>query len=67
MAGQPVDHKALFQQTPVTRFLIEQSGDEFVVVEASDRAKEFFAKPLEKIIGQPIDKLFNANNTIILF
>lgn len=62
MAKRPVDHEALFNQMPVTRFLIEKSGDHFVVSDANKLALEFFAKPREEIVGKTIDELFSENN-----
>lgn len=63
MVDRPVDHKALFNQMPVTRFLIERSGDSFFVCEANKLCVDFFAKPLDQIIGQPIENLFSVSNT----
>jgi PAS domain S-box-containing protein len=62
MTDHPVDHKALFNQTPVTRFLVKKSGDSFVVVETNNIANQFFNKDKAEIIGQPIEHLFSASN-----
>lgn len=58
----PVNHKALFEQMPVTRFLIEKLGTTFVVCEANAVATQFFDKEYDEVIGQPIDKLFSPDN-----
>ena len=63
MTDRPVDHKALFEQMPVTRFLIERSEGHFVVREANALAVEFFGQPLEKIINHSIEDLFTKDNT----
>lgn len=62
MTHETVDHKALFDQMPVTRFLIEKSSSGFVVVEANKIASDFFGKEREEILNQPIENLFNASN-----
>lgn len=62
MAGRPVNHKALFQQMPVARFLIERTGDDFVICEANDLAARFFDKPREEIIGHPVEDLLSEAN-----
>ena len=62
MTEYPVDHKALFNQTPVTRFLVKKSGDSFVVVETNEVAHKFFDKNKSEIIGQPIEALFTESN-----
>jgi PAS domain S-box-containing protein len=62
MTDYSVDHKALFDQTPVTRFLVKKSGDSFVVVEANNIANSFFNKEKTEIIGQPIENLFTKSN-----
>lgn len=62
MAQDTIDHKALFREMPVTRFLIEKSGDAFVVVEANEVSLKFFDKERDEIIGQPITELFSASN-----
>ncbi len=62
MTERPVDHRALFKQMPVTRFLVEKSGEGFVVREANDLALKFFDKPLDQIIEHRIEDLFSASN-----
>lgn len=62
MANETINHQALFKEMPVTRFLVEKSGDGFVVVEANDIAHDFFGKTREEIINQPIINLFSASN-----
>ena len=62
MIDRPVDHKALFKQMPVTRFLVEKSGERFVVCEANDLALQFFDKPLDQIIDHSIEELFSDVN-----
>lgn len=62
MAKRPVNHEALFNQMPVTRFLIEKSGDKFIVCDVNKLALEFFDKPREEIIGKTIEQLFSENN-----
>ncbi len=62
MSDRPVDHKAMFDQMPVTRFLIERSGENFVVREANYLAIEFFGKSREEIENHPIDDLFSKGN-----
>ncbi len=62
MTVDKIDHKALYQEMPVTRFLVEKSGDDFVVVEANEIALSFFDKPREEIIGHPITDLFILQN-----
>ena len=45
MAALPVNHKALFDQIPVTRFLIEPEDAGMIVCEANVMACAFFSKP----------------------
>jgi len=62
MAKRPVNHEALFNQMPVTRFLIEKSGDKFVVCDVNKLALEFFNKKREDIVGKAIEELFIESN-----
>lgn len=62
MADRSVNHQALFKQMPVTRFLVEKSGDGFRVSDANDLAIEFFAKPMDDILNQRIEDLFSEAN-----
>lgn len=63
MIDRPVDHKVLFNQMPVTRFLVERSGETFVLCEVNDLALDFFAKPREEIIDHTIEDLFSVSNS----
>lgn len=62
MAGRPVNHRALFQQMPVARFLIERSGDNFIVCETNDLALRFFDNTRENVIDHPIEDLLSEIN-----
>ena len=62
MIDRPLNHKALFDQMPVTRFLIEKSGENFVVCEVNTLGLDFFAKPRTEIIDHTIEDLFSKVN-----
>lgn len=62
MAKGNIDHQALFDQMPVTRFLVEKSGERFVVCEANKPAAAFFGKSLEEVIEHPIEDLLSKDN-----
>ena len=64
MTHKTINHKALFEQMPVARFLITPSEDDFVVSEVNALGCQFFAKPLDCIIGHSISDLFSKENTI---
>ncbi len=62
MTTELIDHKVLFDQMPVTRFLIRPSEKGFVVSEVNDLGCQFFAKPFDCIIGRPLEDLFTKDN-----
>lgn len=62
MVQRPVNHQALFDQMPVTRFLIEKSGSSFRVCDVNALGLRFFNKTRDEIINAPIEDLFAADN-----
>lgn len=62
MSKRTIDHKALFDLMPVPRFLIKREADAYVVVEANARALQFFARPIEQVIGQDLADILDNEN-----
>lgn len=62
MSDKPINHEALFTQMPVSRFIIQKEGDDFVVTEVNQRALEFFAKERADVIGESVEKLFEKDD-----
>ncbi len=62
MAEKIIDHKALFDQMPVIRFLVEYYNDSLSVSAVNKLGLTFFDKPEEKIIGQPLKDLIGEEN-----
>ena len=60
--NNPVDHKALFDQMPVARFLVEANGEDFQICEINDQGCYFFARPRGAIMGRSIADLFSEEN-----
>jgi PAS domain S-box-containing protein len=58
MTEDNICYDALFTQMPVSRFIIQKTGDDFVIKEVNQRALEFFAKERDEVIDIPIQKLF---------
>jgi len=58
-----VDHKALFQQMPVPRFLVKpEDGQKFVILDLNDKALEFFGKEKGDIEGRSVLSLLDEDN-----
>ncbi|NQZ14502.1 MAG: PAS domain S-box protein [Alphaproteobacteria bacterium] len=67
MGYDDINHKALFDQMPVSRFLVKPEGDDFVVCELNDKASEYFGKKPEEIIGTLIKDLFASENAVLMY
>jgi PAS domain S-box-containing protein len=66
MGNGSVNHKALFDQMPVPRFLVEKSGAGFVVRVANDKAIKHFESDCKNIIGATIEDLFTKKNAALI-
>ena len=62
MSLKPVDHKALFDQMPVIRFLVGYESGCFHVAAANDLSAEFFNVNKADVVGQPLDKILSPKN-----
>lgn len=62
MPLKPVDHKALFDQMPVVRFLVSYEAGCFYVVAANDLSVEFFNVDKADVVGQSLDKVLSPKN-----
>ncbi len=60
--GDDVPYQMLFDQMPVTRFLVKKNDDEFVIFALNDRAACFFLGDRADIIGQNVVDLFRPDN-----
>ncbi len=59
-----IDHKSLFDQMPVKRYLVERVDDEFVIATVNKLASKFFNKSAEDLVGKTLrEVLSNINYT----
>jgi len=65
MQDEHIDHKMLFEQMPVSRFLVKQEAHSFVVVEANNKAVEYFGRDYD-VLNKPIDMLFAEDNATLM-
>ncbi len=61
-----IDHKALFYQMPVPRFLTQKSGEDFIIHMLNDEAKKYFNKPDEELVGLSIFEVFPQKNAFLM-
>jgi len=54
-----VDHKGLFDRMILPRYLVRQQEGEFIVVDANEKALEFFGKTAENVLNRPVSALFS--------
>ncbi len=66
MEDNEINHKALFDQMPVSRFLLEKQNDDFVVKKLNARALKFFQNSREEIVGKSLKDITTASNYRIL-
>lgn len=58
-----IDHQQLFEMMPVPRFVIKVlSRNEFAIVEANQKALQYFSKPRAEVIGSSLSDLLSAND-----
>lgn len=62
MCADNIDHKILFDQMPVTRFLVKPQEGDFIVCELNEKAVKFFEKDRGDIVDAKIDTLFIPDN-----
>ncbi|NCO03080.1 MAG: PAS domain S-box protein [Alphaproteobacteria bacterium] len=62
MCADTIDHKILFDQMPVTRFLVKPQEGRFYVCELNEKAVKFFEKDRVNIVNQNIENLFIPDN-----
>lgn len=67
MGYDDIDHKALFDQMPVSRFLVKPEGEHFIVCELNDKAVEFFGKPENEIKGAKVKDLFVEESAHLMY
>lgn len=60
--GNGIDHKALFNQMPVPRFLVRRDGNDFIICEADDKALQFFERSRAALIGCSLKDLLDNEN-----
>lgn len=62
-SGADIDHQQLFEMMPVPRFVIKVlSRSHFAVVEANQKALQYFGRPREQIVGSALSDLLTAND-----
>lgn len=62
MPEKTIDHKALFDQMPVARFLVVYKDDCLSISAVNKLGLKFFGKTAEEIIGQPLENLLTSGN-----
>ncbi|MAZ76176.1 MAG: PAS domain-containing sensor histidine kinase [Micavibrio sp.] len=66
MSDHEINHKALFDQMPVSRFLVKQKGDSFTVCEANSKALEYLGLDLLNGQSKPIEDCFVKENAALM-
>ena len=57
-----VDHKALFDIMPVPRLLIKPEGKRYTVIDANQRALDYFGFGAEQMVGHPLLDFMDSEN-----
>lgn len=66
MSDYKINHKALFDQMPVSRFLVSPKGDSFVVREANSKALEYLGMKCSGNTECLIEECFAADNAALM-
>lgn len=62
MSDKEINHKVLFDQMPVSRFLVRPEGDSFILCEANSKALEYLGKKNEDIPDLKLEDCFVEQN-----
>lgn len=66
MSDNLIDYKALFDQVPVSRFLVCPKDKKFVVCDLNGRAEDYFGKEKSDVVGRAVEEFFVEENTKLI-
>ncbi len=62
MAPADVDHRKLFEAMPVPRFVLEPRKDSYVILSVNQKARDYFDKSEDKLIGECLVDILDVEN-----